>query len=98
MDHPPHPVLDVNEEEARTLLLSIDPLAALAEIQRQLHERLLTRTPTTCAVVLRSAGPGQAAFPGAIPAEARPRDVADEVEEPRGLRRGTGEGEGGGHG
>src|SRR5579864_6010717 len=32
-------VLDVSEEEARTLLLSIDPLAALAETQEQLHER-----------------------------------------------------------
>jgi hypothetical protein len=39
-------VLDVNEEEARTLLLSIDPLAALAETQQQLHDRLLTLTPT----------------------------------------------------
>src|SRR5271156_4122342 len=34
-------VLDVNDEEARALLLSIDPLAALAEMQAQLHERLL---------------------------------------------------------
>lgn len=39
-------ILDVNEEEARTLLLSIDPLAALAETQRQLHERLMELTPT----------------------------------------------------
>jgi hypothetical protein len=39
-------VLDVNEEEARTLLLSIDPLAALAETQEQLHDRLLALTPT----------------------------------------------------
>src|SRR5262249_52054143 len=30
-------VLDVTEEEARKLLLSIDPLAALAEQQAQLH-------------------------------------------------------------
>src|ERR1700730_11217948 len=41
-------VLDVNDEEARTLLLSIDPLAALAETQEQLHERLLTLTPAPC--------------------------------------------------
>src|ERR1700716_778048 len=34
-------VLDVNDDEARALLLSIDPLAALAETQEQLHERLL---------------------------------------------------------
>src|SRR6516165_8791411 len=34
-------VLDVSDEEARVLLLSIDPLAALAETQQQLHRRLL---------------------------------------------------------
>src|SRR5438132_2734244 len=34
-------VLDVNDEEARTLLLSIDPLAALAQTQAAIHERLL---------------------------------------------------------
>src|SRR5438034_9980497 len=39
-------VLDVNDDEARALLLSIDPLAALAETQTQLHERLLELTPT----------------------------------------------------
>src|SRR5438876_5805329 len=39
-------VLDVNDDEARALLLSIDPLAALAETQEQLHDRLLELTPT----------------------------------------------------
>src|SRR5712692_4674787 len=39
-------VLDVTDDEARKLLLSIDPLAALAETQTQLHERLLDLTPT----------------------------------------------------
>jgi hypothetical protein len=39
-------ILDVNEDEARMLLLSIDPLAALADTQEQLHERLLEITPT----------------------------------------------------
>ena len=39
-------VLDVNDDEARALLLSIDPLAALAETQAQLHDRLLELTPT----------------------------------------------------
>src|SRR5438046_721585 len=39
-------VLDVNDAEARALLLSIDPLAALAETQQQLHDRLLDLTPT----------------------------------------------------
>src|SRR6516162_7477896 len=38
-------VLDVTEEEARVLLLSIDPLAALAEEQEQLRERLLELAP-----------------------------------------------------
>jgi hypothetical protein len=33
-------ILDVSEEEARMLLLSIDPLAALAETQEQLRSRL----------------------------------------------------------
>jgi hypothetical protein len=39
-------ILDVNDDEARELLLSIDPLAALALTQTQLHERLLELTPT----------------------------------------------------
>jgi hypothetical protein len=39
-------VLDVNDDEARALLLSLDPLAALAETQEQLHNRLLELTPT----------------------------------------------------
>jgi hypothetical protein len=39
-------VLEVNDEEARALLLSIDPLAALAETQEQIHQRLLELTPT----------------------------------------------------
>jgi hypothetical protein len=42
-------VLDVNDDEARALLLSIDPLAALAETQEQLHNRLLELTPTDSA-------------------------------------------------
>jgi hypothetical protein len=39
-------VLDVTEHEARALLLSIDPLAALAQTQEQIHQRLLEITPT----------------------------------------------------
>jgi len=39
-------VLDVTEDEARALLLSIDPLAALAETQEQIQQRLLELTPT----------------------------------------------------
>ena len=35
-------VLDVNDDEAKALLLSIDPLAALAQTQDDMHRRLLT--------------------------------------------------------
>ena len=38
-------LLDLTDEEARVLLLSIDPLASLAETQEQLHQRLLDLTP-----------------------------------------------------
>jgi hypothetical protein len=38
-------VLDVSDDEARTLLLSIDPLAALAEEQEQLRKRLTELAP-----------------------------------------------------
>jgi hypothetical protein len=38
-------ILDVTEDEARVLLLSIDPLAALAETQEQIHRRLLELAP-----------------------------------------------------
>ena len=38
-------ILDVNEEEARQLLLTIDPLASLAEEQDQIRQRLLDITP-----------------------------------------------------
>ena len=39
-------ILDVNEDEARVLLLSIDPLAALAQTQIELQQRLRELTPT----------------------------------------------------
>src|SRR5712691_1521128 len=38
-------VLDVDDAEARALLLSIDPLAALAQTQEQIHQRLMDVTP-----------------------------------------------------
>jgi hypothetical protein len=38
-------VLDVSDEEARKLLLTIDPLASLAEQQEQFRQRLLEITP-----------------------------------------------------
>src|SRR5258708_34462335 len=44
-------ILDVTEEKARALLLSIDPLAALAEAQEQIPRRLPEVAP---------AGPGGA--------------------------------------
>jgi hypothetical protein len=44
-------VLDVNDDEARALLLSIDPLAALAQTQEQLRDRLLELTPAPSAEV-----------------------------------------------
>ena len=40
-------VLDVNEDEARELLLSIDPLVALGQMQEQLYERLRQNTATS---------------------------------------------------
>jgi len=42
-------VLDLTEEEARVLLLSIDPLADLAQVQEQIHQRLMDLTPTPSA-------------------------------------------------
>src|ERR1700691_5696084 len=38
-------VLDVDEEDARKLLLTIDPLASLAEQQDQIRRRLMDITP-----------------------------------------------------
>jgi len=38
-------VLDVNDDEARTLLLTIDPLAELAQQQEQLRQRLTELAP-----------------------------------------------------
>src|SRR5207249_8206278 len=38
-------ILDVSDEEARELLLSIDPLASLAETQEQLRTRLQELAP-----------------------------------------------------
>src|SRR5580700_5471514 len=38
-------ILDVSDEEAQTLLLSIDPLAQLAEKQEQLRQRLTELAP-----------------------------------------------------
>ena len=56
-------VLDVNEEEAKALLLSIDPLAELAEAQEQLRARLMELAPAD-SEELRAAW--QAAAEGAL--------------------------------
>ena len=39
-------VLDVEDDQARALLLSLDPLAALAQAPDKTHQRLLKLTPT----------------------------------------------------
>ena len=39
-------VLDLTDDEARKLLLTLDPLAALARSQEQIHQRLQELTPT----------------------------------------------------
>ena len=69
-------VLDVNDDEARALLLSIDPLAALAQTQEQLRDRLLELTPAD-SPELRAAW--QAAAEAA--AQARPPRSLDSIPE-----------------
>jgi hypothetical protein len=66
-------VLDVSDDEARALLLSIDPLAALAQTQEQLRDRLLEVTPAispelqaawAAAAHATLAGPAEPSGPG----------------------------------
>jgi hypothetical protein len=68
-------VLDVSDAEARTLLLSIDPLAALADTLAELHERLLSLTQTDSEAL-------NALWQGATEAAARANELlhADPVE------------------
>ncbi len=66
-------VLDVTDEEARVLLLSIDPLAALAQTQAQLHDRLLELTPSAPAelqAAWQAAAEGSLAAPQSTPGRA----------------------------
>jgi hypothetical protein len=63
-------VLDVTDDEARALLLSIDPLAALAETQNQLRDRLLELTPAA-SPDLRAAWEAAAQASLAAPADSR---------------------------
>jgi hypothetical protein len=73
-------ILDVTDEEARALLLSIDPLAALAQAQAQLHERLLELTPAASpelrAAWEATASPVPAAL--AAPAPWRPQEIPEQ--------------------
>ncbi len=85
-------VLDVDDEEARTLLLSIDPLAELAQTQQQIHERLMATTPTdelelrnlwqatAQAVLEKSERPAPAAIPEQFMVLIRCRDEKEQVE------------------
>src|SRR5262249_43359792 len=70
-------VLDVDDEEARALLLSIDPLAALAQTQAQMQQRLLELTPTD-SLELQAAW--QVAAAGVL-AEAKPAKRIDSIPE-----------------
>jgi hypothetical protein len=62
-------VLDVNEEEAHALLLSIDSLAALAETQQQLQQRLLELTPAVSPDLQAAAAAAANALEGRRPYE-----------------------------
>ena len=73
-------ILDVNDYEARKLLLSIDPLASLAQTQEQLRERLLDLTPTPNADLQAAwevaANPALAAL--SKPEPWRPQEIAEQ--------------------
>jgi hypothetical protein len=97
-------VLDVTEEEARTLLLSIDPLASLAEAQEQLRARLQEIAPPVPDDLRLAWEEAARAAIEAPPAEGRPRSARlreqfavlvtcrDEEHQVALLRRFTGEG------
>ena len=66
-------VLDVTEEEARKLLLTIDPLAALAQTQEAIHERLQEITPINDAELKALwAGEAQKLLEPELPRESKP--------------------------
>jgi hypothetical protein len=87
-------ILDVTEDEARALLLSIDPLAQLAETQEQLRDRLLEVTPAEsedlraaweaaargCLVVSSTEGPGLTDFPAQYLVLVTCRDERHQIE------------------
>jgi hypothetical protein len=72
-------VLDVTDDEARALLLSIDPLAALAHTQQQLRDRLLELTPVSSADL--QAAWAAAAHPELAALTAAPRPVEQGIPE-----------------
>jgi len=65
-------ILDVNDDEAKALLLSIDPLAALAETQEQIHQRLLELAPKVDPDLEAA---WQAAAQKALEPPSEPRDI-----------------------
>jgi hypothetical protein len=67
-------VLDVTEDEARALLLSIDPLAALAQTQEQLRDRLQELTPAVSPELQAAWQAAADASLGGHTASNRPRD------------------------
>jgi hypothetical protein len=88
-------VLDSSENEVRALLLSIDPLTALAETKEQLRDRLLELAPAEsgelraaweeaarrCLEVATPAeGPGQTDLPAQYLVLVRCRDERHQVE------------------
>jgi hypothetical protein len=71
-------VLDVDEDEARTLLLSIDPIAAMAEAQEQLHNRLMELAGSVPDEVRRAWDEDVQECPARESLRARPIDVPAE--------------------
>jgi hypothetical protein len=67
-------ILDATEEEARTLLLSTDPLASLATAQEQLRDRLRQLAPVA-APKLQAAWEAAAAATLAPPTSRPPREL-----------------------
>jgi hypothetical protein len=70
-------ILDVTDAEARALLLSIDPLAALAQTQEQLHHRLMALTPTDTAELRLAWEAAARAAVDERPAASLPKDVGE---------------------
>ncbi len=77
-------VLDVSDAEARALLLSLDPLAQLADYDRDTLDRLRAVTSTTSDAVANlwaSVGRANAEVEEALAAARTPRDKAKDIPE-----------------